>query len=112
MRKPRMRVAPPVVLDDQQRKTMEQWARSRSLPIRQVQGSKIIVLAAGGKRDLEIAAAVKISNQKAARWRKRFLQKGFPGLQKDAPRPGRARTITAAQIQEVVRKTTQETPHN
>ena len=40
-----MRVAPPVVLDDQQRKTLEQWARSRSLPIRQVQRAKIILLA-------------------------------------------------------------------
>ena len=105
-----MRVAPPVVLDDQQRKTLEQWARSRSLPVRQVQRAKIILLAADGKQDLEIAAAVNISNQKAARWRKRFLQKGFPGLEKDAPRPGRARTITAAKIQDVVRKTTQEKP--
>src|ERR1035441_10297171 len=100
MRKPRMRVAPPVVLDDQQRKTLEQWARSRSLTIRQVQRAKIILLAAGGKRDLEIAAAVNISNQKAARWRKRFLQKGFPGLQKDAPRPGRTRTITEPRPEE------------
>ena len=107
-----MRVAPPVVLDDQQRKTLEQWARSRSLPIRQVQRAKIILLAADGKQDLEIAAAVNISNQKAARWRKRFLQKGFSGLQKDAPRAGRTRTITAAKVQDVVRKTTRETPDN
>jgi transposase len=107
-----MRVAPPVVLDDQQRKTLEQWARSRSLPIRQVQRAEIILLAADGKQDLEIAAAVNISNQKAARWRKRFLQKGFPGLEKDAPRPGRARTITATQIRAVVRKTPRETPPN
>jgi transposase len=107
-----MRVAPPVVLDDQQRKTLEQWARSRSLPIRQVQRAKIVLLAADGKQDLEIAATVNIGNQKAARWRKRFLQEGFPGLEKDAPRPGRTRTITAAQIQAVVRKTTRETPPN
>jgi transposase len=107
-----MRVAPPVVLDEQQRKILEQWARSRSLPIRQVQRAKIILLAADGRQDLEIAAAVNISNQKAARWRKRFLQKGFAGLQKDAPRPGRTRTITAAKVQDVVRKTTRETPDN
>ena len=112
MRKPRMRVAPSVVLDDQQRKTLEQWARSRSLPIRQVQRARIILLAADGKQDLEIAAAVNISNQKAARWRKRFLQKGLSGLQKDAPRPGRTRTITATKVQDVVRKTTREKPDN
>jgi transposase len=107
-----MRVAPPVVLDDQQRKTLEQWARSRSLPIRQVQRAKIILMAADGKQDLEIAAAVNISNQKAARWRKRFLKEGFPGLEKDAPRPGKPRTITVAKIREVVQKTTRETPTN
>jgi transposase len=55
---------------------------------------------------------VNISNQKAARWRKRFLKSGFPGLEKDAPRTGRTPTITPARIQEVVRKTTQEKPGN
>jgi transposase len=107
-----MRVAPPVILDSQQRKILEQWARSRSLPVRQVQRAQIILLAAEGKRDLEIAAAAKVSNQKAARWRKRFLQDGFAGLEKDASRPGRTPTISPAQIQEVVRKTTQEKPDN
>ena len=107
-----MRVAPPVVLDIEHRKTLEQWARSRSLPMRQVQRAQIILLAAAGKQDVEIAAEVNISNQKAARWRKRFVQKGLPGLEKDATRPGRTPTITSAKIQEVVRKTTQEKPDN
>jgi len=107
-----MRVAPPVVLNSEQRKTLKQWARSQSLPIRQVQRAQIILLAADGKQDLEIAVAVNISNQKAARWRKRFLQKGFPGLEKDATRPGRPPTITPAKVKDVVRKTTQEKPDN
>jgi transposase len=107
-----MRVAPPVVLDNEQRNILQQWARSRLLPSRQVQRAQIILLAADGKQDLEIAVAVNISNQKAARWRKRFLQKGFPGLEKDATRPGRTPTITPAKIQDVVRKTTQEKPDN
>ena len=49
-----MRVAPPVVLTNEQRKTLEQWARSRSLPVRQVQRAQIILLAADGRQDLEI----------------------------------------------------------
>jgi transposase len=67
-------------------------------------------LAAAGKKDLEIAAEVGISNQKAARWRKRFLEMGLAGLEKDAHRPGRRPTITLAKVQEVVRKTTQQKP--
>src|SRR5471030_622711 len=107
-----MRVAPPVVLTNEQRRTLEQWARSRSLSVRQVQRAQIVLLAADGKQDLEIAAAVNVSNQKAARWRKRFLQKGFPSLEKDATRPERTPTITADKIEDVVRKTTQAKPDN
>ena len=107
-----MRVAPPVVLDDQQRKILELWARSRSLPVRQVQRARIVLMAAAGKQDVEISAAVNIGVQKARRWRKRFLKKGLPGLEKDAPRPGRTPKIAPAQIHEVVRKTTQEKPEN
>ena len=107
-----MRIAPAVMLTEGQERTLQQWARGRSLPARQVERARIILLAAGGKQDLEIAAEIGISNQKAARWRKRFLQLGLAGLEKDAPRPGRTPTISAEKVQEVVRKTTQEKPGN
>jgi len=107
-----MRVAPPVVLTEDQKRTLHQWARGRSLPARQVERARVVLLAAAGKQDLEIAAEVGISNQKVARWRKRFLKLGLAGLEKDASRPGRKPTITAAQVQEVVRKTTPEKPAN
>src|SRR5678809_927455 len=81
-----MRIAPAVVIDISQQKTLEQWARSRSLPARQVEHAKVVLLAAEGRSDLEISATLRISNQKASRWRKRFLQSGLPGLEKDGPR--------------------------
>jgi transposase len=107
-----MRVAPPVVLTEDQKRTLHQWTRGRSLPARQVERARVVLLAAAGKQDLEIAAEAGISNQRAARWRKRFLKLGLAGLEKDAPRPGRTPTITSAKVQEVVRKTTQEKPAN
>jgi transposase len=107
-----MRVAPQVVLTEEQQLTLQQWARARSLPSRQVERARVVLLAATGKQDLEIAAEIGISNQKAARWRKRFLTFGLAGLEKDAPRPGRTPTITSAKVQEVVRKTTREKPTN
>ena len=76
------------------------------------QRARVVLLAAAGKQDVEIALEVGISNQKAARWRKRFLKMGLAGLEKDAPRPGRRPTITPSKVQEVVRKTTQEKPAN
>jgi transposase len=107
-----MRVARPVLLNAEQRQTLEQWARARSLPARLVERSRIVLLAADGKQDLEIAATLKITPKKAARWRTRFLRAGLAGLEKDAPRPGRTPSITAKRIQHVIRKTTQEKPAN
>jgi transposase len=107
-----MRVAPQIVLTQDQKQILQQWARGRSLPARLVERARVVLMAADGKQDLEIAAEIGISNQKAARWRKRFLQFGLAGLEKDAPGRGRRPTITPVQVQEVISKTTQEKPAN
>ena len=107
-----MRVASQITLTSEEERTLQQWARGRSRPARQVERARVILLAAAGKQDLEIASEIGISNQKAARWRKRFLKLGLRGLEKDAPRPGRPPTITSSKMQEVIRKTTQEKPAN
>jgi hypothetical protein len=57
-----MRVAPQVVLTEEQQRTLQQWARARSLPSRQVERARVVLLAATGKQDLEIAAEIGISN--------------------------------------------------
>jgi transposase len=72
-----------------------------------VQRAQIILLAADGCDNVTIAERLRVTRQKAARWRARFQRLGLAGLEKDAPRPGRTRTIDA---QEIVRKTTQERP--
>jgi transposase len=107
-----MRVARPVVLSAEQRKMLESRARARSAAARSVERARIVLLAAAGMQDKQIAAKLKIMPEKAARWRNRFLDGGWAALDKDAPRPGRTPTITPAKIQEVIRKTTQERPSN
>jgi transposase len=107
-----MRVAPTVVIDDSQREILTQWARSRTLSARQVERARVVLLAAEGKTDLEIAAGLRISNKKAARWRKRFLRVGLRGLERDASRPGRKPAIANATKIELVRKTTESSPAN
>ena len=81
-------------------------------PARLVERSRIVLLASQGKQDLEIAALLSISPNKAGRWRKRFLEAGVEGLKKDAPRPGRTPRITPQMVREVVRRTTQTKPAN
>ena len=89
---------------------MEGGARARSASSRSVERARIVLLAGAGLQDQQIAAQLKITPEKAARWRNRFLDEGMSALDKDAPRPGRTRTITQDKVREVVRMTTQEKP--
>ena len=107
-----MRIAPRVTLTEQQRKQLKIYSRGRRVAARLMERSRIVLLAADGKQDSEIAVLLAIPRQKAARWRRRFLELGVAGLEKDAPRSGRPREITAAKVNEVVTKTTQTLPAN
>ena len=105
-----MRVARGVILNYEQRQQLEQQSRARSLPARQVERARIVLRAADGWQDKDIARELSITPEKAARWRNRFLDGGLAALQKDAPRPGRPHAIPADKVQEIVHKTTQEKP--
>ncbi len=74
--------------------------------------SRIVLLASDGMRTQQIAAELGVSLRMAALWRGRFLERGVPGLLKDAPRHGRTPKITVEAVAEVVTKTTQTTPAN
>jgi transposase len=105
-----MRVAPRLEVTGEQRTTLEQWARARSLPARLVERARIVILAAAGEQDKEIAHQLDMTPKKVSRWRKRFLAMGLRGLEKDAPRSGRKRQIGTRQIQRVVEMTTRQKP--
>jgi transposase len=107
-----MRIAPHVALDADQQSRLEAIVRSRKLPARLLERSRIVLLAAAGKQNKQIAAELKITPEKAARWRKRYLELGLAGLEKDAPRPGRKAKISARQVRELIGKTTRQTPPN
>lgn len=107
-----MRVARPVVLTEEQHQTLTTLSRSRTSPARLVERSRIVLLAAEGQENQQIAAALAITPEKVARWRNRFLEGGVTALEKDAPRPGRPRVITAANVRALIHKTTQEKPDN
>jgi transposase len=105
-----MRVARSVDLNPEQRQLLEQQSRARCLPARQVERARIVLRAADGWLDKDIAAELGITPEKAARWRNRFLEGGIAALRKDAPRPGRPRTVSAGKVKQIVQKTTQEKP--
>jgi transposase len=107
-----MRVAPAIHLNSEARKQLQNLVRRRTTPVRVVERCRIVLLAADGLQNKQIAERMSVAPLMASRWRGRFLTRGVAGLVKDAPRPGRTPTITAKKVAEVVAKTTQTTPSN
>ncbi len=107
-----MRVAPEIQLSTEARAELQSLVRRRTTPLRVVERCRIVLLAADGFQDKQIAGRLSVTPRMAWRWRNRFLALGVVGLEKDAPRPGRTPTISAEKISEVVAKTTQCTPLN
>jgi transposase len=105
-----MRVAPRIVLRDEQRAQLRRYAQGRSVAVRLSQRAKMVLMAAEGRQTKEIAEVLGTTPPTVARWRLRFLERGMAGIEKDAPRPGRKPSLSPETVQEIVRKTTQETP--
>ena len=106
------RKAPQIVLSATERTTLDDWARRRRLPHRQVIRARIVTMAADGVDSQDIARALGVSRPTVQLWRQRFLALRVPGLEKDAPRPGRNRRISPEKIQAVVEATLHRTPAN
>ena len=105
-----MRVAPAIELSSEARLELEKLTRRRTTPVRVVQRSRIVLLAAEGMQNKQIAARVGVAPRMAALWRSRFLELGIAGLMKDAPRPGRTPAIQPDRIAEVIARTTHSYP--
>jgi transposase len=67
--------------------------------------SRIVLRAAAGARNHDIANELHTSPGTVARWRRRFLVQRVPGIERDAPRPGRPPSIPASSIQALIRAT-------
>lgn len=77
-----------VTLSPEQRVELEARARRYTLPYRDVVRAKIVLMAAGGLDNDEIAARLDTPREIVSKWRKRFFEQGLPGLE-ERPRGGR-----------------------
>jgi transposase len=107
-----MRHAIEIELNDEMQQQLLRLTRKPSAPVRLVERAKIVLLAAEGMENIEVAKRLKISRQKAGRWRERFAQLGLAGIEKDAPRSGRIPSISKRRQTSIVKKTIAETPAN
>jgi transposase len=107
-----MRKAPGIVLDAETRKELERLSWSRSESVRLAQRSRIVLLAATGCDNETIGAELRITRQKAGRWRSRFAALGLEGILSERQRSGRPPVISHRKRAAIVRKTLDETPEN
>jgi transposase len=107
-----MRVACSIELKEEERETLEKFAKGRSTAARVVERSKIILLAAKGMENIQIASEVGVDRRTVSLWRRRFAEQGIAGIQKDAPRAGRKPKERAELVQRIIEKTTQGQPPN
>lgn len=107
-----MRTACEIVLTDRERISLERWSRGRSTPTRLVLRSRMILLAAKGMMNQDIAKEVGTSRQSVGLWRSRFAERCLSGIEKDAPRGGRKPTRRNRVARLILERTTQTVPAN
>ena len=107
-----MRKAEAISLSDSERSELEKLGRGRSVVARLVQRARIVLKAASGMENKEIAKELKISRPTVQLWRERFLALRVSGLEKDAPRPGRIPKISEEKVRAIVEATLHTTPRN
>ncbi|CAH1074672.1 helix-turn-helix domain-containing protein [Candidatus Nitrotoga sp. 1052] len=99
-----MRVVKPIQLSPDDDRRLRVLSKRKRVEARVQIRTRIVLLAAAGMTDKDIAQKLDLGRRVAARWRARFLAAGVDGLLQDATRPGRPRTArNAANVEQVVR---------
>jgi transposase len=100
-----------IELSDEERVQLRAWARRPTSAQALAQRSRVVLLAAEGLNNTEIAARLGVYRPMVTKWRNRFGEHRLDGLL-DEPRPGQPRTVTDEQVEEVITKTLESTPQN
>ena len=105
-----MRVAPAIELSPDERRVLERLARGRRTEVRLAEQAKMILLAADGMLNKDIATQLGTTAKRVGLWRTRYSQEGLRGIEKDRPRGGRPPAARMDLEALIIEKTTQETP--
>lgn len=99
----------PLVLTNEEREKLEQWARRPKTAQRLALRSRIVLGCADGLSNQAVARQCRMSAHSVGKWRERFRSDRLEGLA-DEPRPGAPREIADAQVEEVVTRTLESMP--
>jgi len=99
----------PLILTDEERQQLTSLAHRSRTAAGPARRARIILACAGGHDNKAIARRLHLSPTTVCKWRARFLDRRIDGLY-DEPRPGAPRTITDAQVEDVIVRTLETTP--
>jgi len=100
-----------IVLTDAERVELEGWARRRTSAAGLALRSRIVLAAADGESNTDMAVRMNISRNTVKRWRNRFVELRCDGLL-DEPRPGRPRVVGDEQIKALITQTLESAPRD
>jgi len=103
-----VRVAPKIVLTDEAQTELTKLSRSGRTSVRLAQRARIVLLAAQGRDNKDIAQEVGVGRVAVARWRQRYLDAGLQGIERDLPRGAPPVKVDAAKLVELTTQTTPE----
>ncbi len=103
------RVAAAVDLDVEERRELEALLRARRSEQRAVERARIVLLAADGLANYEIAERLSIDSDTVGKWRSRFAGERLAGLE-DRSRPGRPLVYDHDDRLKVIKTVTEEPP--
>jgi transposase len=98
-----------LVLSDEERETLERWARRPKTAQALASRCRIVLACAEGGSTIEVANRVGVNRHTVGKWRNRFMEDRLDGLS-DEPRPGAPRQIGDDAVESVIVKTLEETP--
>jgi transposase len=98
-----------IVLTDDERAELEGWARRRTSAAGLALRAKIVLAAAEGGSNTELAERLHLDRNTITKWRNRFRELRCDGLL-DEPRPGRPRTVDDAQVEALITATLETAP--
>ena len=99
----------PIVLTDEERDKLQQWAHRPKTSQRLALRARIVLGCADGMENRQVARQLRITDQTVCKWRERFRQARLEGLA-DEPRPGAPRQITDSQVEALITRTLESAP--
>src|SRR5712664_4624512 len=104
------KIASVVLLSEADRKQLESWVRAQFTPQQVVLRSRILLMAAEGKQDLEIASELEINRHTPSLWRKRFHADGLDGVWETRPGRGRKPSYDQDKVAAMIKATLHTKP--